>query len=108
PENEDFNTNWAYGGPYYFYCNGEPTPRGSQGRLGWTNKLDLGVAYAPAFAGGALEFSVDVFNVFDEQEAQNRIEYGELCGPGGQHRHAGRVVSYPEAGGVRFAMRYDF
>lgn len=108
PENEDFNTNWAYGGPYYFYCNGEPTPRGSQGRLGWTNKLDLGVAYAPAFAGGALEFSVDVFNVFDEQEAQNRIEYGELGGPGGPYTHAGRVVSYSAPRSVRFAMRYDF
>src|SRR5690606_40556149 len=79
-----------------------------QGRLGWTNKLDLGVAYAPAFAGGPLEFSVDVFNVFDEQEAQNRIEYGELGGPGGPHTHAGRVVSYSAPRSARFAMGYDF
>lgn len=108
PENEEFNTNYAYGGPYYFYCNGEPTPRGSQGRMGWTNKFDLGIAYAPSFAGNALVFSVDVFNVFDEQEAQNRIEYGELGGPGVPYAHSGRVISYSTPRNVRFSLRYDF
>lgn len=108
PENDDFNTNYAYGGPYYFYCNGEATPRGSQGRLSWTNKFDLGVAYAPAFASNALEFSVDVFNVFDKQVEQNRIEYGENGGPGGAYASAGRVVSYSAPRSVRFALRYNF
>lgn len=108
PENDDFNENYAYAGPYYFYCNGEPTPRGSQGRLPWTNKVDLGVTYAPNFAGNALEFSVDVFNVFDEQVPQNRIEYGELGGPGGPYTHAGRVISYSNPRTVRFAVRYSF
>ncbi|MGH8072936.1 MAG: TonB-dependent receptor [Lysobacter sp.] len=108
PENEDFNENYAYGGPYYFYCNGEPTPRGSQGRLGWTNKFDLGVAYAPDFADNALVFSIDVFNVFDEQEAQNQIEYGENGGPGVAYSSTGRVVSYSTPRNVRFALRYDF
>ncbi|MGY1425200.1 TonB-dependent receptor [Lysobacter sp. A289] len=108
PENEEFNTLYAYGGPYYFYCNGEPTPRGSQGRLPWDKKLDLGVAWAPAFANNALEFSFDVFNVFDSQTAQNQIEYGELGGPSVPYQHAGRVISYSTPRNVRFAIRYDF
>ena len=108
PEDEEFIEFYSYGGPYYHFCNGEPVPRGTSGRLPWTNKLDLGVAYAPNWADNALEFSLDVFNVFDEQEAQSIVEYGELGGPGVPYAHTNRVLSYSTPRSVRFALRYDF
>lgn len=108
PENQDFIENYSYGGPYYHFCDGEPVARGTSGRLPWTNKLDLGVAYSPDWAGNALEFSMDVFNVFDEQEAQSIVEYGELGGPGVPYAHTNRVLSYSAPRSVRFALRYDF
>ena len=110
PENEEFNTYYAYGGPYYHFCgiNSEPVPRGTSGRLPWTNKLDLGVTYAPDFADNRLQFSVDVFNVFDEQVEQSIVEYGENGGPGVPYSSTNRVLSYSSPRYVRFAMRYDF
>lgn len=107
-ENEEFNSLYSYGGPYYHYCDGEPSPRGSAGRLPWTKTFDLGVAYAPNFANNALVFSVDVFNVFDEQVEQNIVEYGELGGAGVPYHSTNRVISYSTPRNVRFALRYDF
>jgi hypothetical protein len=108
PENEEFNTYYAYGGPYYFYCDGVAQPRGSKGRLPWTNRLDLGVAYAPNFANNQLVFSLDVFNAFDDQTEQNIVEYGENGGPGVPYSSTNRVISYSTPRYVRFALRYDF
>ncbi|MFT4248262.1 MAG: TonB-dependent receptor [Pseudomonas sp.] len=54
-------------GPYYHFCNGEPSPPGSQGRLPWVKQLDLGVSYRPDFGKGRLKFGLDVFNVFNSQ-----------------------------------------
>jgi outer membrane receptor for ferrienterochelin and colicin len=56
----------GYGNAYH-WCDGQPSPPGSQGRLPWTHPLDLGVTYHPAFAGHKLGFSANVFNVFNEQ-----------------------------------------
>lgn len=97
-----------YAGPYYFYCDGKPSPRGSHGNLPWTMRLDLGVAYAPAMFNHRLQFGLDVFNVTDRQTAQNIIEYGELGGPGGAYTHTNRVISYSDPRTVRFSVRYDF
>jgi hypothetical protein len=108
PENEEFNEFYAYGGPYYHYCNGQPVARGTSGRMPWTNKLDLGVSYAPNFANNALVFSLDVFNVFNSQVAQNMVEYGELGGIGVPYNQTGRPLSFSTPRNVRFAVRYDF
>jgi len=45
----------------------EPVPRGTAGRLPWTNSVDLSFAYQPRWAEG-LTAKMDVFNVFDNQE----------------------------------------
>lgn len=107
PENEEFNSYYAYGGPYYFYCNNQAAPRGSAGRLPWTNQLDIGLSYRPEFAGSRLEFAVDVFNAFDSQTEQNVIDYGENGGPGVPYNQAGRVVSYSTPRHARFTIRWD-
>ena len=108
PENEEFNEFYAYGGPYYHYCNGQPQPRGSAGRLPWTNRLDLGVAYSPAMFDHKLQFSFDLFNAFDSQVEQNIIEYGENGGIGVPYSQTGRVISYSTPRYMRLAARWNF
>jgi hypothetical protein len=62
-----------------FYCGGATrqqnviTPRGTLGRLPWDNRLDMNVAYKPAYAPG-LQVRLDVFNVFNRQVTQNVTE----------------------------------
>ncbi|MET0935005.1 MAG: TonB-dependent receptor [Luteibacter sp.] len=56
----------GYGNSYHF-CNGEPSPPGSQGRLPWVRQIDLGVTFRPSFADSKLAFNANVFNVFNEQ-----------------------------------------
>ncbi|WCE03007.1 TonB-dependent receptor [Pseudoxanthomonas sp. JBR18] len=108
PENEEFNSLYAYGGPYYHYCNGEASARGTNGRLPWEYKLDMGLSYIPAAAAERLEFSVDVFNVFNKQVAQNIVEYGENGGVGRPYNSTNRVISYSDPRYVRFAVRWNF
>ncbi|MGX4643234.1 TonB-dependent receptor [Massilia sp. SYSU DXS3249] len=57
-------------GSYYDTCFGRPAPRGSEGRLPWTTRLDLNVAYMPAFVPG-LSAKLDVFNVANRQTTQS-------------------------------------
>ncbi|HVK51385.1 MAG TPA: TonB-dependent receptor [Pseudoxanthomonas sp.] len=104
-EDPDFH---AYPGPYYFYCNDQPSPRGSQGNLPWTTRWDLGVNYAPDFADNRLQIGVDVFNVLNKQTTQNIIEYGELGSPGTPYHSTNRVISYSAPRSVRMTIRYDF
>ena len=61
------STYWSPGyGAEYYYCNGQPSPRGSLGRLPWEKRLDLNLTYAPALVKG-LALKLDVFNVFNAQ-----------------------------------------
>ena len=92
-------------GAAYFYCNGKPTPRGSQGRLPWQAQLDLNVAYQPRFAKG-LSLKVDVFNVFDRQTIQR---YNETREDGGAIAHNYlQVTSRTAPRSVRLTAEYEF
>ncbi|UNK42897.1 TonB-dependent receptor [Luteimonas sp. S4-F44] len=97
-----------YNGPYYFYVDGEPSPRGSAGTLPWTTQLDLGLTWQPRFAQGRLQVRGDVFNVFDSQTVQNVIEYWEHPSPGTIYNQAHRAVSYQSPRAFRFQVRYDY
>lgn len=94
-------------GHYYHYCNGRPSPRGSYGRLPWTTRLDVGVAYEPSFAKG-LTLAVDVFNLFDTQTVQSVEEIREQASIGDIAQYAGMARSYSEPRSVRLTARYDF
>jgi len=98
----------AFEGQYgasYFFCDGKPAPRGSQGRLPWQTQLDLNLAYTPAAVKG-LSLKVDVFNVFDRQTV-NR--YDETREDGGAiARTYLQVVSRTAPRSVRFTAEYTF
>ncbi|SHN33283.1 Carboxypeptidase regulatory-like domain-containing protein [Duganella sacchari] len=93
-------------GAAYFYCNGKPTPRGSQGRLPWQATLDLNAAYMPRFAKG-LSLKVDVFNVFDRQTVQRYNETRE-DGGGAIARSYLQVTSRTAPRSVRLTAEYEF
>jgi hypothetical protein len=60
----------SYGGDYH-YCFGKLSGPGAAGNTPWTKKIDLSVAYRPAFADHKLAFSVSVFNVLNERKVTN-------------------------------------
>jgi hypothetical protein len=103
----------SYGGdPYgyknnYFYCNGQPSPRGSRGRTPWTYNVDLSAAWKPLFADHKLTLSADVFNVLGKQRVTQYYETGETASgqPNPQYLRA-RSFSDPRT--VRLGARYDF
>jgi hypothetical protein len=73
----------VYEGRYnddYWFCGGQPTPRGSQLESDWLTQLDLSLTLIPAFAEkmpGQFQFRIDVFNVFDSSNSTDLDEQGE-------------------------------
>ncbi|MEY2150701.1 TonB-dependent receptor [Rhodanobacter sp. 115] len=53
----------------YHWCNGKRVTPGSNGHTPWTELLNLGVHYHPAFADNKLGFNLDVFNALNQQRA---------------------------------------
>ncbi|TKR34039.1 TonB-dependent receptor [Luteimonas gilva] len=94
-------------GSSFFRCNGVPTPRGTEGRLPWTRNVDLNVAYKPAFAKG-LQFKIDVFNVFNNQEVTAVNEQVEDPSTGARVEIANLPLSFQAPRSVRFMVQYDF
>jgi hypothetical protein len=85
----------------------EAVPRGTAGRLPWTNSIDLSMAYAPGWADG-LQVKMDVFNVFNEQEitaVEDRAEDPTTGVPANTYLvpRASQTPRY-----FRFMVQYDF
>lgn len=76
---EELNWDGNYGNAY-FYCDGQPAPRGSRGRLSWQARLDANITYSPRFAPG-LSFKADIFNVFDTRTVTRYNENHESIEP---------------------------
>ncbi len=106
PATPDFDT-YDYGN-VYFYCAGQSSNRGSQGRLPWNYKLDLNLAYKPGFVKG-LTLRADVFNVFNTQTAAVVDETREVSyDPSSVLPTYGRVISYTAPRAVRLTAEYNF
>ncbi|MET0936487.1 MAG: TonB-dependent receptor [Luteibacter sp.] len=103
----------SYGGdPYeygnsYFYCNGQPAPRGSFGRTPWTYNVDLSAAWKPAFADHKLTLSADVFNALGKQRVTQYYEIGDTAA-GDPNPNYKRARSFSDPRTVRLGARYDF
>jgi len=92
-------------GDAYFYCNGQPAPRGSQGRLPWQMQLDVNAAWSPARVKG-LTFRVDVFNALNRQTVTRYNETREDAGA--INRYYEQVASRAAPRSVRVTAEYNF
>jgi hypothetical protein len=92
-------------GAAYFYCQGKPTPRGSQGRMPWQTMVDLNLVYLPRFAKG-LSLKADVFNLFDRRIP---TRYNETREDGGQiSSNYLQVTARTAPRSVRLTAEYAF
>lgn len=97
-------TNYSGYGSAFFYCNGQPSPRGSKGTLSPEFTTDLNANYRPSFAPG-LKFQVDVFNAFNRQVSEV-IEERFNTGTGARSTY-GAVQSYSAPRYAKFTVSYD-
>lgn len=100
----------TYGGPgygnVYMFCNGAYVPRGSIGRMPVEKRLDMNLVYSPAKVKG-LSFKVDVFNVFNTQDALTRQETYD-SGDGAIQASYNRVRAYQTPRSAKFTVQYDY
>lgn len=91
-----------------FYCNGKPTPRGSQGRLEWSKDISLSATYTPQAVKG-LAFTTSILNLFNERTVGAISEIGEDTA-GAPDPNYGRPVlaGVQPARSVRFNLTYEF
>ena len=82
-------------------------PRGTAGRLPWTNQLDFNVAYAPEWLEG-LQFKVDVFNVFNSREIVSVVEVAEDPSTGAPVNTYLLPSAFQTPRYLRFMVQYDF
>ncbi|HET6586879.1 MAG TPA: TonB-dependent receptor [Oleiagrimonas sp.] len=105
------NEGGPYGGGFYgsdyHWCRGKPSPPGLDTQP-WTKRLDLGVAYSPAFADHKLTFRLDVFNVTDEQEVTQSNPHLYPRNDHSINNTYGLPISYQAPRSVRFSMSYDY
>jgi len=95
-------------GNVYFYCDGQPAPRGSRGRLPSTTTLDLNASYAPRWSRG-LSLRLDVFNVFNRLTPTLYDETREPRFDAATVRpEYGRVMSYAAPRSARVTLAYEF
>ena len=71
------------GGGNYHWCHGVRIPPGSVGHTPWTEQLNLGVHYTPAFADHKLGINLDILNVLNQQRALQTNAVGESAYNGG-------------------------
>jgi outer membrane receptor for ferrienterochelin and colicin len=103
---EDRTDPAGYGNSYHF-CNGEPSPPGSHGRLPWVRQLDLGATYRPDFAASRLAFNLNVFNVTNEQKVLAIFPNGESS-PNLANPLYGTPTSMQQPRYVRLSVNYDY
>lgn len=82
-------------------------PRGTKGRLPWTNSVDLNVAYTPLWAKG-LTVKMDVFNVFNSQKVTSVTEQAEIRSTGLPSETYLLPASFQAPRSVRFMVQYEF
>ena len=109
-ENPDFPFGLIYGGPgygpEYYFCGGQPSPRGSLGRLPWEKRLDLNLTYTPAMLKG-LAVKVDMFNALNSQRPITQ-ESGYDDGDGEVvSAYYGQYTAYQTARSVKLTVEFN-
>ena len=94
-------------GSSFARCNNIAVPRGTAGRLPWTNSFDVNLAYRPAFAEG-LQFKMDIFNILNTQKVTAVNEVAEVAATGNASETYLAPASFQAPRSVRFLVQYDF
>lgn len=95
-------------GPNSFYCNGEPTPRGSQGRTEWRRDFGASLTWMPTAVKG-LMVSASVLNILDDRSIGGISETGEDAGGGADPNYKRPIISSVQAPRRWIlSMNYDF
>lgn len=109
----------GYGNAYH-WCGGQPAPPGSTGYTPWTEQLNLNATYSPKFAEHRLHFTVQVFNVFNQQRTvQYQPFFGTTTNPDANYLlpfglcNSAQTECIPPSPTVpprfvRFSIAYDF
>ena len=96
----------GYGVTSYHWCGGLPSPPGQAGRNPMTHTVSLATSYRPAFADGKLGFTVEVFNVFNEQKkTQSNPYYGVSDAPSPTYNVP---IAFQTPRYFRFGVTYDY
>jgi len=91
-----------------FYCNGQLTPRGSQGTTANMTQVDVSVKYNLDFADDqTVQLSLDVFNVFNSTTAIEVDEQGEQDS-GADNPYYKQATAYQAPISYRLSARYNF
>lgn len=92
-----------------FYCDGKLNPRGSLGRLPWTQDMGVQVSYTPNRFKG-LTLSVDVLNLLNKRGVRSVEEAGEVDSVGSVNPIYQRPIlsGLQSARSVRLTAAYEF
>ncbi|WP_426690617.1 TonB-dependent receptor [Rhodanobacter ginsengiterrae] len=96
----------------YHWCHGVLQPPGKAGHTPWTEQVNLGVHYAPAFADHKLGFNLDVINALDQQRPVQTDAAGESAYDGVNtvfvNNSYGDGIFWQPPRTVRLSVQYDY
>jgi hypothetical protein len=104
----------------YHWCHGIRMPPGSAGHTPWTEQLNLGVHYAPAFADHKLGFNLDLINALNQQRPVQTDAAGESAYNNGENLKVpvpdivyvnnsyGDGIYWQPPRTVRLSVQYDY
>jgi len=93
--------------PSYHWCDGQPSPPGSHGRLPWVRQLDLGATWRPTFGAGKLAFTANIYNVNNGQTETNIYPYS-VTAPYTTDPKYGLALVRQQPRYVQFGVSYDY
>ncbi|KZC18829.1 Oar protein [Rhodanobacter denitrificans] len=102
-----------YGSGNYHWCNGVRYPAGTLGHTPWTEQLNLGIHYAPAFADNKLGINLDIFNALDQQRAvqtdpAGNSSYNRTTNTLNINNSYGDGIFFQPPRTVRLSVTYDY
>ncbi|MGY3040937.1 hypothetical protein ACVWWQ_002568 [Rhodanobacter sp. TND4EL1] len=96
----------------YHWCHGVRQPPGLAGHTPWTEQVNVGVHYAPAFAEHKLGFNLDVINAFNQQRPIQTDAVGESAYDGVNtvsiNNSYGDGIYWQPPRTVRLSVQYDY
>jgi hypothetical protein len=100
------------GGGNYHWCHGMRMPPGSAGHTPWTEQVNLGLHYNPAFAEHKLGINLDITNVLNQQKPVQTDPIGESAYNGTNtisvSNSYGNAIFWETPRTLRLSVTYDY